>query len=147
QGTVTVNCPTETRIVNCYDSYLSPSSVSKFTYEGAQEVDKVKLEAIHEDGDSRDKSSRMKNGVSTKRINLWISTLFQRPLLDYGQNIVNYTFSNNGREVESAQLNVVVEQLPTRYCSWGTYRAFSDSQCQNTASICSDYFRRYNDCR
>lgn len=147
QGQVSVYCPNTSRIINCYDSYLSPGSYSKFTYSGEQKVDKVELEAIYEDGKSRKKSSKMKKNVSKRNFNLWIGSLLQRPLFNYGENIVKYKFSNNGKEVESGELSVQVERTATRYCPWASYRGFNESDCNNTAAICSNYFRRYNDCQ
>lgn len=148
RGTVTMYCPTRTQIVNCNAAYLSPSTYSKFIYNGATDATDVEL---NRDGARSVKKSRFNSETleSKKSFNLWVGSLLQRPLLKRGVNVINYTLKGEDKEVvERGQFEVLVEQSPTRLCPWDTYRSFNDNDCRSGGQhICNAYFQRHRLCR
>ncbi len=132
------------KLVNCRGNILIPGEFSKVRYNGGLAADEIALSVTQGSGKRVNKSSRLKNGVSTKNINLWVRTLFQRPLLDFGTNQVEYSVTNNDNLVAAGTFEVYVDSLPDRSCRHRTYNVPTD--CNNSYSICERYFRDENYC-
>lgn len=148
RGSITVNCPNLRANYSCQDYYLSPSMRDYFVYKNAPAADSVKLTATHQNRNTRSKTESFRNGQSTSSVNLWVATLFQRPLLGHGENRINYEMQRNGEVVEEGEFNVFVERKPTRYCPHRTYWSSSDFDCRGGgATICSRYFHEVRNCR
>lgn len=133
------------RLVNCRANMLLPSEFSKVAYNGSAAADEISLSVTQGSGKRVTKNARLKNGVSTKSINLWVRTLFQRPLLDFGTNQVEYSVTNNDSLVAAGTFDVYVDSLPDRSCRHRNYSVTSPSDC-NALSICDRYFRDENYC-
>lgn len=151
-GSIGVWCPSDRiqgasdfRTIYCSANLLLPGEFSKVVYSGDEAADEVKVSVTHGSGKRVTKSSKLKDGVSTKNINLWVRTLFQRPLLDYGHNQVEYSLTQRGSLVSAGTFDVDVDSLPDRRCRYRTYNAPSPSACNNF-SLCNRYFADENYC-
>jgi len=150
-GHVSVRCDDGNRgsrnyYYNCYDSSLTNggSYGQIVVNETPIDADWVKLQ---KDGTKYIKGSHFNGSTqeSKKNFNLWIRTLLQRPLLSMGENLINYTFLKENKEVFSGQMSVQVIEGESRVCRNGSlwYRG----SCPSVYSACADYFQKYNYCK
>lgn len=152
-GSAMVYCSgtsTTSRFVSCYSSSLDAGVYSRLVVtNGTIDADSVKIVSFHEDGSKRKKSSNFDaaSGLSTKRFNLWISTVLQRPLLEYGMNTIIYQFYKGSEMVLEGEFDVHVNQGDRRSCPYGTIFSTRSSDCEGGSMICDEYFRKYNYCR
>lgn len=134
----------------CRSEILNPGEYS-FFIGPKTDADIVTLQATHEDGSiSKAKKSDYDsvNGKSKKSFNLWIRTVLQRPLLDYGKNIVTYTLSKNGRDIEQGTFNVEVVKGGRAVCQRiGFYTSSVSSDCATPENFCARYFAENNYCQ
>ena len=80
---------------------------------------------------------------SRRRFNLWLSSLFQRPLLKRGMNSIQWELTNDGQVKESGEFEVeVVPNARTLQCDRRLLTSSRLSDCRGYASACSYYFRR-----
>ncbi|EQC43703.1 hypothetical protein [Bacteriovorax sp. Seq25_V] len=149
-GNVSVTCFTAegTKHANfrCTDSYLTPSMGSKFVTDEVVDADKVTLTYVDSRGKKKSKSSSFKGTSSKSNFNLWIWTLTQRPMLQVGENEIEYKLTKKKSEVMSGAFNVVVNAQQPRTCSYRSYTSSLASDCEAGSNICSRYFRDQNDC-
>jgi hypothetical protein len=134
---------------SCRESYLFPSSWTRFYNYTKINAEKVRLVAIHEDGSINEKTARFdpESGTSTSDFNLWIHTLFQRPLLEIGQNRVEFFMLLEGEVVQAGHFNVAVIFAESRRCRYRSYYSYNHNDCMSPASLCRTYFREENLCR
>ena len=148
-GDIRVRCGhgSESKVVNlrCDEDILAPTYYSKFVTQA--DADKVKLTYIDSRGKKRSKSSRIKDGQSKRSFNLWIWTLTQRPLLDIGENIISYKLTKKGKNVDSGDFTVNVDEMPARDCGYGNYYYSSVNACDSYTNLCRTHFQRNNYCR
>lgn len=133
-------CQEDLLLTGEYDYFQGPAGVS---------ADEVTLTAFHPDGSQRTKTVGYDSvkGLSSQRINLWIATLLQRPLLDGGSNRVSYKMTLNGKVSAQGEFIAVVKDGGKKVCSRrGTYWSHSTMDCQTGGSFCSQYFRENNYC-
>lgn len=156
EGTIRLTCSDRNgrdfRFVDCRANFLSPSEFSKFVLGEGERVDADEVTLYYKDhkGRTKSKSSRFdsEKGESKNRFNLWIHTLFQRPLLNYyGENEVEYKLEKNGREVATGKFVVNVEKQETKYCPQASYWSSNLDDCRFPSNYCSRYFRDYNYCQ
>jgi len=153
-GRLNVQCSgpqgTSSGFADCRGQILNPGEHSYFLGPKS-EADTVTLVATHEDGSvSKPKSSSYngETGKSKKSFNLWISTVLQRPLLDFGKNTVKYTLSQNGRTTEQGTFIVNVVDGGRSVCQRvGYYYSSMASDCQFPTNLCSRYFSENNYCQ
>ena len=114
---------------------------------GAVDANKVELMSTQEDGVLKKKSIpydpiKMR---SSSRVNLWIDTVFQDPLLAVGENKIQYVLSKDGQVAEAGDFiaEVTVDQQP-RYCPDMVFRSRDDNDCRFPERVCSNYFQRLN---
>ena len=134
----------------CHDEILNPGEYAYF--EGPKvDADKVTLVATRENGSiSKVKTSDYDSATakSKKSFNLWISTVLQRPLLDYGKNTVTYTLSKNGNNVEQGTFMVEVVKGEKAVCQRvGFYTSSNSADCQTPDNLCARYFNENNYCQ
>lgn len=147
RGEISIQCPNERRMMNCYGSYLDKGDFDYFSWDSGALADKVTLVAKNEEGKEVKKSSKLKGSRSKKSFNLWINTLLQRSLLDLGTNEISYTLEKKNQTVEEGSFTVTVERAPTRTCRYRHYYSSNDSDCSASTTVCSQYFREQNYCR
>jgi hypothetical protein len=153
-GTMYVTCNDgrnhDTATIRCRGNYLSPAEFTKFVTDSGIDADKVTLTYKDHKGKMKSKSSSFNSskGESKKRFNLWIGSLFQRPMLNYyGENKIGYKLTKNDEAVEEGSFIVNVEKLPTRTCRYRSYYSSNVSDCRSGSSLCDRYFKEQNYCR
>jgi hypothetical protein len=152
RGQVTVTCQTpqgiKTAVFDCWDSSLSPVEYDYFIGP-AVAADSVTLSVVREDQSERTKDSRYdsRRGMSVDRFNLWVASLFQRPLLADGLNRIHYSLTTQGTAVSQGDFTVKVVRQPTAVCPSRTYNSINASDCTNQYSMCGKYFEELHYCR
>lgn len=133
----------------CYGYSFSPGDTDYFVGPKVN-ADEVELVAIRADGSRRSKKSEYESakGQSKDTFNLWIETLFQKPLLKMGRNDVTWTLKRSGRTVQTGSFIAEVFDRGNLRCPAASETSWDPSDCQNSGRVCSDYFFRYgNQCR
>lgn len=139
QGSVTASCDTTTRSYNCSAYGLNPSMYTRLVSSQSLNANKFEITAVHESGKTRSKKGKFK-GTKSKGINLWLRTLLQRPLLDFGVNQISYKIKKGKTVVESGEFEVTVNRGERRSCRRGYIRLMGDD-C-TSGRVCDEYFRR-----
>ena len=156
EGQVTVSCNgfngTGSAIYSCRDIALEPSLYDYFVGPQDTKATDVELKCTRPDGSVRTKSSGYNGakGVSYDSFNLWISTLFQKPLLQIGTNKIDYRLISNDRaktEISKGSFEVKVTRAPLRRCQPAHYNSTDINDCSSQYSICLRYFEEFNNCR
>lgn len=154
-GKVTVYCPPSpisakeiSTTYNCQNILLEPSAYDYFVGPAGLVADNFTLQVTREDGSTRAKTDKY-DGIqtrSTSMMNLWISTLFQRPLLKKGRNKISYTLVQDKAAVGQGQFEVLVQEEPARECPVSQYVSTDPVDCNSAYSVCERYFLQYNNC-
>ncbi len=133
----------------CYGYMFSPAESAQFVGPKLN-ANGVELTATREDGSTRTKTSVYdgSSGASTDTFNLWIHTVFQRPLLKLGRNDIAWTVTRDGRAVQSGSFIADVYEKPELRCPTASITSWDPNGCSNSGSACGDYFQQYGrDCR
>lgn len=155
EGRLSVQCLSTTPgpsygAATCRGQVLNPGEYSFFVGP-VIDADKVTLVATHADGSKSKAKTENYDGAkgkSKKSFNLWISTVFQRPLLEYGANEVRYTLTKNGSSVEEGTFTVNVVDGGRAVCQrTGFYTSSDSSDCSSPQNFCSRYFSENNYCQ
>ncbi|NUN04193.1 MAG: hypothetical protein HUU57_00405 [Bdellovibrio sp.] len=159
QGQVRVVCNgfngNDTALYNCRDVALSPSPYDFFVGPqiGRSNIgDRIELLATLEDGTNRSKSTGYDGvrGKSRDAFNLWISTLFQKPLLSYGVNKIRFRVivsENHPEHIIEGNFIANVKRGTVRTCPAAEYTSSDINDCNSQYSICQRYFQEYNNCQ
>lgn len=154
EGRLSVQCTgptgTSSAFADCRGQLLNPGEYSYFV--GPQvDADHVTLSATREDGSvSKSKTEEYDSakGKSKKSFNLWISTVFQRPLLGFGKNIVKYSLTQNGKVIDGGTFITTVVAGGRSVCQrTGFYFSNSSSDCSMPTNFCARYFNENNYCQ
>ncbi len=153
QGLVNLTCQDgnhrEYTLVQCAGDILSPGEFDYLVSDEALDATAITLHnkvGRRNVVQKRKYSSALKR--STTRYNLWVWTLTQSGLLDYGKNQVSYDLLRGGKSVGAGQFEVNVEDGGVKQC--GDYSMFSGNimDCRGqTATVCDQYFRMLNYCQ
>ncbi len=154
EGSLNIQCSSGNESSNaatiCRGEIFNPAEYSFFIGPKA-DADQVTLQAVHENGSvSKSKSSEYDalTGKSKKSFNLWITTLFQRPLLGFGKNTVNYSLTKKGTVVETGTFEANVTGGASSVCQRvGFYFSNNISDCTNPSTFCARYFSENNYCQ
>ena len=162
EGTVLMACEDAIKgkmiaTYNCRDVVLDPASSDYFMGPNRTDLVQITLTATHEDGTVRTKVAAYDGfaGRSSAPVNLWISTLFQKPLLMKGTNRIQYSFSTGRRSEEhdeshglaGGEVLVNVKNGKARHCPTTQYTSTDMNVCSAQYSICQRYFENFNECR
>lgn len=153
QGEVRVICAgfngNGSALYSCRDLALNPGVYDYFVGPRDARATKVELTAYHQDGSTRTKAEEYQGsrGRSEEAFNLWISTLFQKPLLEVGTNRVSYRLMGNNAVYAEGAFNAVVTRVAPRTCPTVTYQSSDINDCNSQYSICQRYFREHNNCQ
>jgi hypothetical protein len=139
-GSVTASCDTGTRVHYCSAYGLSPAMYTKLVTPQRVDANEYEVVATHESGKKVTKDGKFKR-TESKGINLWIRTLFQRPLLAFGLNKIDYKIKKDKNVVQSGSFEVTVNQGERKTCRRGFIRMTGNS-CENSSSACNEYFNR-----
>ena len=152
-GNISVHCrdgdQSDTAFHACHEEILEPVEASYFLGTEGVAASRVELTAHYEDGNMRAKDLRYNAATGrSEAVNLWIATLFQRPLLDYGQNRIEYVMRDGqGSTMSKGEFLVQVNRGDRRRCRSRTYWSNSMSDCRSPGFLCSRYFRDEDYCR
>lgn len=127
------------------DGYsFSPAEEARFIGPIA-DADEVTLVATHADRSTRSKSGSYdgRKGQSDDRFNLWISTVFQRPLLKMGANTVEWTLKRKGKSVTKGSFVANVKDNGDLQCPNASETSWDMNDCMSSSRVCSNYFSRY----
>jgi len=135
-------------IYRCQDSYFSPATHSKFVIDSNIDADTVVLKAYHQDSSTTSKNGDFipEAGQSKKAFNLWVRTVFQKPLLKIGQNIVEYSLYKKDVLVESGEFKVNTTPKTDKRCRRESYVSSDLNDCNFPSLMCARYFREQNYC-
>lgn len=156
QGQVRVFCNgfngSGTAIYSCRDVALDPQAYDYFVGPQDARADKVELTATREDGSTRSKMVDYDGarGKSREAFNLWISTLFQKPLLQYGMNSVRYRIFSGNRVADTlgeGTFAALVKRGAARTCPAAQYNSTDMNDCSSQYSICQKYFEEFHNCQ
>lgn len=151
KGRVVVHCSEnnqrDTAYYNCGAVALSPVEFDYIVSSGLN-ADKVTVNYTDSRGKDRSKSVNFDANKqrSTKRVNLWIGTLLQRPLLHSGDNQLEFVATKNGQVVRRENTTVSVVRGEDRQCLSRTYFSRALQDCRNSSFICQKYFQDENYC-
>lgn len=147
-GSFTLFCPSQTKVVQCRGYELSPANFDYLVFPTSIAADRVELSSVNEDGKVTVKKLKVDSdaGRSKRRVNLWIKTLFQKPLLSLGINKILYQFSYKGNDSLSGSFSVNVASGEPLQCRHDTIVG-SQRDCDNAYSLCNRYFASQNNCR
>jgi len=123
--------------VYCSSDFSSPANYSKFLQENSKAV-KVKLVNTSNDDRKKTKKFYSEKGES-KRFNLFVRSLFQRPLLVVGLNDISYQMILKDGSVEQEGSFEVNVDFSRRQCR-SRYMHSSNSMDCTGYSICRRYF-------
>lgn len=153
EGRVSVRCQSpqgsDFAVYYCSENILLPGEWDRFVHPDKVEGDEVTLVSHQESGKVRTKTKDYDaTSGKSKNFNLWIATLFQRPLLDYGLNRIDYEVTKRGIVQDMGSFDVTVEQSSEpRQCRSRTYFSSNLSDCRSGGyNICQRYFRDLNYC-
>jgi hypothetical protein len=157
-GDVFVHCPStgggfpsgpSTASYRCYGYSFAPAEAAQFI--GPKiDANSVELTATHADGSTFTKTGDYLSdqGVSKDTFNLWIETLFQRPLLNVGRNDIAWTLKKDGLVVATGVFIAEVFKKTSLLCPNTSETSWDSNDCVNSSRICGDYFNNYgNQCR
>lgn len=153
EGRVSVRCNSpqgnDFAVYYCSENILLPGDWDRFVHPDKVAGDEVTLVSHQQSGKVRTKTKDYdaSSGISDN-FNLWIATLFQRPLLDYGLNRIDYEVTKSGIVQDMGSFDVRVEQsAETLRCPARTYFSSRLSDCRSGGyNICQRYFRDLNYC-
>ena len=154
EGQIQVQCNQGTQTTFgyfvCTDETLDPAEFVHFVGPTNIAADEITLKAIHADKSTVEKSTGYDaaKGISTHYFNLWIATLFQTPLLDYGTNTVEYSFTKDNSVIQHGEIIATVKKGAKRVCANpGYYLSANANDCINGSNICGQYFADQNYCQ
>jgi hypothetical protein len=156
EGELIVLCPAGsegatpvTAAYYCSELVMEPSPYDHFRGPRGLSASEVTLTAHREDGTTKSKTLPYDGrSLRTKEsINLWISTLFQRPLLKEGRNKMIYTLIQGSTTVGQGEFEAIVQSGTSRQCPKTTYNSINPQDCISPYSVCQRYFSQYNNCK
>jgi len=153
EGEVTVTCTSYNGVGHaaylCRSVVLEPAIYDYFVGPRDARAKKISLNVQHQDGSNREKTVDYDGpaGKSREAYNLWISTLFQRPMLEMGMNTVNYSLLDGKTEVARGTVGVKVNAGARRTCPAAAYNSVDLNDCNSQYSICQRYFEEFRNCR
>lgn len=152
RGQVSVSCISSNDhsiyYYNCSAEDLDPAQTANFVIAPGVDADQVALTSTWENGKTVDKNTDFDSttGKSKKKFNLWISTLFQRPLLDFGTNKIHYVLSKDGKTQSEGDFTATVKKAPATTCRPASLMETFAGNCQSVTVMCQRYFQEVAQC-
>lgn len=133
----------------CQDWVLDPAEFTYFLGPLGLQADSLILESVRADRSSETKKMAYDSvkGRTSRRINLWVTTLTQRPLLKIGTNKIEWALYSKGVEVAHGYFTSEVSSGPSLSCPPGRYVSYDLNDCRSPSNICRQHFERHNYCQ
>lgn len=133
----------------CQDWVLNPAEFTYFLGPLGVQADHLIVESIRADRSSETKKMTYDSvkGRTSRRINLWVTTLTQRPLLKIGTNQIEWALYARGAEVAHGNFRSEVSSGPNLSCPLGRYVSYDLNDCRSPGNICRQHFERHNYCQ
>ncbi len=136
----------------CRDLVLDPVAYDYFLGPKDNGADRLELSLLYQDGTNRTVMVGYDGprGKTTDALNLWISTLFQKPILKKGINIIRYRTYSSRKFYDilaDGEIQVEVRRGNPRICPTATLDSSDITDCQSQYSICQRYFEESKYCR
>ena len=136
-STVTFRCNQFRMESGSYDRVIGPMGDYK----------KLKLKSFRADGKKVKKKVKYDGSTGESgRVNLWISTLFQKPLLSLGENRIEYTLSGKAGTL-TGEMMANVTEAESRTCEKLWIRSHTMHDCRTPGNACYKYYSRRPRCR
>lgn len=133
----------------CHGYAFTPTAYPLFTGPSVN-ADQVELVAFRQDGSSFSKKSAYDPSIgrSTETFNLWVETVFQKPLLKLGRNDVRWTLTQRGQVIATGNFIADVFQRPSLQCPSVSQTSWDMNDCRTSNRVCQEYFSRFgSQCR
>ncbi|MCM2322360.1 MAG: hypothetical protein NDJ90_03765 [Oligoflexia bacterium] len=153
QGDLRVHCSENGKVdfatYVCNEVILDPAEYSYFVTDAGGSADTVILTSTWENGKTvtKKKAFDAVAGQSKDPFNLWVATLLQRPLLNYGQNQIHYTLKSDGSVEREGDFVATVQEGALRQCPPDTIFSNQLNDCRISANVCQQYLSRHRYCR
>lgn len=133
----------------CQDWVLDPAEFTYFFGPLGLQADSLILESVRADRSSETKKMAYDSvkGRTSRRINLWVTTLTQRPLLKIGTNKIEWALYSKRVEVAHGYFTSEVSSGPNLSCPQGHYVSYDLNDCRSPSNICRQHFGRHNYCQ
>lgn len=151
EGNLQVNCSTPQGLfrgfAHCVGTQIFPVDHDYFVGPNI-DADKVQLVRVMGGGEIVSKTKGYSNGRSTQPFNLFIATVFQKPLLSRGDNLVTYRLTRGEEIVDEGEFIARVLAGQRRYCAPYFYNSMNKMDCDTPWMLCQQYFAvAANTCR
>ena len=132
----------------CKALVVEPATHSYFIGPAKIRANRVKIISEWENGKTikKEKIYNSKKGRTKRRVNLFVKSLIQRPLLNIGNNIIKFEMYNNKQRVSQGQFNFKVVEGPSRRCRPRSITTSGHDFCRNAIRACDEYFYIENNC-
>lgn len=133
----------------CDANLYSPGTHDYLVSNTPIDADKVVLTSTREDGSTKSKDSKFdaNKSSSSSRFNLLITTLTQRPLLQVGNNKIDYKFSKGKKVVSEGSFQSKVTITGKTQCKHRSTFTNIEDYCKFQDMGCDNYFYLENDCQ
>lgn len=136
----------------CEDVILNPAEYVSFVGPTDIDANQISLKVTRPNGSWLEKIAGYDaaKGKSTSTFNLWMRSLTQKPLLNYGDNAITYSFRKNGQEVLGGSLTATVSEGEERRCRYSEhFTSGNSSDCTfvTNGPYCRMAFARQNWCQ
>lgn len=151
-GEIQVTCRSHSDFASaafqCFEDILQPREYDYFVGPSIPGAAQVTLVADHDPRNSKSMSYRADIGRSSRMFNLWVRSLLQRPLLQPGENQIQYEITNSeGRVLADGKFKVRVTTGGRLYCPRrGFYQSPNIDDCRSSYNMCNRFFRDNNFC-
>lgn len=127
--------------VQCSTNFLAPYEYDRFVTDEEIDADKVTITRTTKKGKLIKKDEKYsKSKKQSGHFNLWIASLTQKPLLDYGTNVLTYQMTKMKNVVKEGEFTVEVVKGKDLKCRHESINYFG--HCPMGQAACSDYFAR-----
>ncbi len=151
-GYATVECREGPQYINhtyyCYDTMFDPVEMDRWVGPSGVDADQVTLSVNWNQKERKQTEKYDSKKGKSERFNLFVATLFQRPLIHAGVNQVHYTLDKDKKTVQEGDFEVTVKNVQYQKCRDRSYFEWSLQNCQNNDfAVCRKYFRDENYCK